>query len=39
VTGATFNGENPTKTMIETLMASASYDQRKLAVEDFNRVC
>ena len=38
VTGAIFNGENPTKTMIETLIASASYEQRKLAIEDFNRV-
>ena len=38
VTGATFNGENPTKAMIEIIMASASYEQRKLATEEFNRV-
>ena len=38
VTGATFNGENPTKAMIEIIMASASYEQRKLAIEEFNRV-
>ena len=38
VTGKIFNGENPTRTMIENLKASSHYDQRKQAIREFNEV-
>ncbi len=38
VTGVTFEGGNPTEAMIKTLKKKSRYDERKLEIDEFNKV-
>jgi len=38
VTGIPLTGGNPTEVMIKTLMKKSRYQERKLAIKEFNKV-